>query len=48
MSEPTPTIKTGLPPQLSHAQLVEAQDQTLATARRRYTLAARGLSGSWT
>jgi len=38
-----PTIKTGLPPQLSHAQLVEAQDQTLATARRRFTLAARGL-----
>jgi len=36
-----PTIKTGLPPQLSHAQLVE--DRTLATARRRFTLAARGL-----
>ncbi len=43
MSEPVPTIKIGLPPQLSHAQLLEAQDQTLATARRHYTLAARGL-----
>jgi len=43
VSEPVPTIKTGLPPQLSHAQLLEAQDQTLATARRHYTLAARGL-----
>jgi len=41
MSEPA--IGTGVPPHLSHEQLVAAQDQTLATARRRYSVAARAL-----
>ena len=41
MSEPV--ISTGVPPHLSHEQLVAAQDQTLATARPRYSIAARAL-----
>ena len=36
-------ISTGVPPHLSHEQLVAAQDQTLATARGRYSVAARAL-----
>jgi len=36
-----PTITEGVPPHLSHAALVVAQQQTLATPRRRYSIAAR-------
>lgn len=41
MSEPT--ITAGVPPSLSHEELLAAQLQTLATPRRRYSIAARAL-----
>lgn len=36
-----PTTNPGVPPHLSHDELIEAQRQTLATPRRRYGIAAR-------
>ena len=43
MAEPTATASAGVPPSLSHEELAAAERETLATPRRRYSIAARVL-----